>query len=389
MANLRLPLTDAICKSARAEPREYTLRDTRQPGLGLRVQPCGSRSWVMRCRAGSKSVRFQLGAFPETGVKAARQIAAALLAQNVEAPPSPSTAPLFEVFQAEHEHRYASSYKPEGLRAYRSYVRCELLPAFTGKRIDEISRQEVIRWFEGYSKRKPGGANRALGILSQMLRCAKAWGHMPVQWRNPASEIRANRRKQVGTFLSERQMANLGAVLDKRIADGCAASAALRLLTLTGCRVGEALSLEWRDVLPDRLRLRDSKTGPRDVPIGMPVRAFLKEHRKRVPPRDRVATAPVFRLAGNRYSAMQSAWAHVRIAADLPIKLRLHDLRHSFASHAVMSGESLYSTSRLLGHSKIQTTARYAHLADATLLSIAEQIGTLLIAQAGLATPPS
>lgn len=73
--------------------------------------------------------------------------------------------------------------------------------------------------------------------------------------------MRMNRPKVVGTFLSEDQMARLGAVLDARMTEGCTASALLRFLTLTGCRVGEAVDLEWRDVLPDRLRLRDSKTG--------------------------------------------------------------------------------------------------------------------------------
>ena len=98
MANL-LPLTEAICKGARPQDREYSLRDTRLPGLTLRMQPCGSRSWIIRYRINGKPVRHLLGAFPETGVKAARQIAAALRAQDAEVPSLPSTAPLFETFQ--------------------------------------------------------------------------------------------------------------------------------------------------------------------------------------------------------------------------------------------------------------------------------------------------
>lgn len=381
MANLLLPLTDALCKGARPQDREYSLRDTRQPGLALRIQPCGSRSWVMRYRINGKLVRHLIGAFPETGVKAARQIAAALRAQEAEAPPPPSVAPLFGSFQAEHERRYAATYKPEGLRTYRSYVRCELLPAFSGKRIDAITRQDVIRWFERYSARKPGGASRALGIFSQILRCAKTWGYLPETWRNPVTDIRMNRRRQVGTFLSERQMVELGAVLNSRMAQGCKASAALHLLSLTGCRVSEVLLLEWGDVLPDRLRLRDSKTGPRDVPLGVPVRQFLKAYRKSVPRLAKVPDTSVFPLPGQPYNAIRSVWLRVRKEANLPDTLRIHDLRHSFASHAIMAGETLFSTSRLLGHSKIQTTARYAHLADTALLDCAEMVGKLILAQ--------
>lgn len=384
MANLRLPLTDALCARTKPEPREYALRDTRQPGLALRVQPSGSRSWIMRVRQDGKAVRHMLGSFPETKVKDARRIARTLLSAGTEPPAPVATAPLFSVFQAEHETRCGAFYKAAGLRTYQSYVRNELLPAFGSKRLDAITRQDIVRWFEDYGQRSPGGANRALGILSHMLGRARAWGYLPEGWRNPVSGIRANRRKIMGTFLSVDQMTRLGSVLDVRIAEGCAASTLLRFLTLTGCRVSEAVDLEWRDVLTDRLRLRDSKTGPRNVLLGMPVRRFLRAHRASLPRRARGSAAPVFPLVGGQnYEAVRSAWLAIRHEAELPPTLRIHDLRHSFASHAVMSGETLYSTSKLLGHSRVHMTARYAHLADGTLLAAAEKIGAALLLQVG------
>lgn len=390
MANLYLALTDTLAKKARPEAREYALHDTRQPGLILRVQPCGARSWIVRTRTNGRQVRHALGTFPETPVKAARQIANALLAATAKAPPPPSTAPLFEVFQAEHDRRCMSRLKPEGLRTYRSYMRCHLRPAFAGKRLDAITRTDVICWFERYSADRPGGANRALGILGQMLNDAKAWGHLPEGWRNPVSGVRMNRRRQVGTFLSEEQMGRLGAALDARSVQGCTASALLRFLTLTGCRVSEAVQLEWRDVLRDRLSLRDSKTGARDIPLGMPVRRFLNGHRASLPHSSRVASAPVFPLPGGQcYEAVRVVWAQVRKAADLPASLRIHDLRHSFASHAVMSGETLFCTSRLLGHSKVQMTARYAHLANAALVDAIEHLGALLTREGNQLTTTS
>jgi site-specific recombinase XerD len=136
-------------------------------------------------------------------------------------------------------------------------------------------------------------------------------------------------------------------------------------------------------VLPDRLRLRDSKTGPREVPLGMPVRRFLNAHRTKLRPAFRAAACPVFPLRRQDSEVVRLAWYAIRAEAGLPAKLRIHDLRHSFASHAVMSGETLFSTSRLLGHAQVQMTARYAHLADTTLLTTAEKIGKLLMAQAG------
>ncbi|MEJ7934470.1 site-specific integrase [Sphingobium sp. AN558] len=390
MANPRLSLTDAICKRAKPQATEYALHDSRQPGLSLRVQPSGARSWIMRARLNGRQAKHSLGTFPKTGVKAARQVANALLAGNASAPKLLSDAPLFEVFQAEHEAKHGRSFKPSGLRAYRSYVHTQLLPAFAGKALDAITRPDVVRWFESYSLVSPGGANRALGILGQMIDCAKRWGHLSSDWINPVSGVRHNRRKIVGTFLTEMQLERLGEVLALRMADGCIAASLLRFLTLTGCRVSEAIDLEWGDVLNDRLRLRDSKTGPRDVPLGTPVRQFLKALRSNANQSLRAKTPlparkshAVFPLPSRRgYGHVRSVWHSVRRQADLPSSLRIHDLCHSFASHAVMSGETLLTTSRLLGHRRIQTTARYAHLADGTLLDAAEKIGGLLMMQA-------
>jgi integrase len=389
MPNLHLSLTDAVCARARSEPREYALHDIRQPGLSLRVQPSGARSWIMRTRVVTKQVKLSLGSFPETGVKEARQAAAALLSGVAPAPAALPSSPLFSVFQAEHELKHGRLYKPSGLRTYRSYVRLQLLPAFGTKRLEQITRPDVVSWFDHYSAISPGGANRALGILHQILHTAGQWGQLPADWINPTIGVRHNRRKVVGSFLSEAQMVRLGAVLNARIKEhGCVASALLRFLTLTGCRVGEAIDLEWRDVLTDRLRLRDSKTGARDVTIGAPVRRFLTAHRawaaRNLIPSSRDAVFPL--PSKNEYDRMRTVWSEVRRDAELPATLRIHDLRHNFASHAVMSGETLLTTSLLLGHRRLQTTFRYAHLADETLLATAEQIGALLMMQAGGAT---
>jgi integrase len=384
MPKLLASLTDALCWAAAPETREYSLRDIRQPGLTLRVRPGGGRSWVLRYRVGTKYVRHRLGDFPAVGVAQARKLAAAVRSDGELAAPLPSTAPLFELFQAEHETRCGAFYKPAGLCTYQTYVRNQLLPAFAGKRLDQITRPDVLRWFEAYSLTSPGGANRALGILGHILGRAKAWGHVPRTWSNPVRGVRRNRRRIVGSFLSEDQMSRLGVTLDERLAEGCAGAAMFRFLALTGCRLGEAVALEWRDVLGDQLRLRDSKTGPRDVPLGTPVVRFLKTYRATLPQRARAGSCPVFPLTGGqKYESARTIWLRISREAVLPPRFRIHDLRHSFASHAIMSGETLLSTSRLLGHSHVAMTARYAHLADDALLQAAETIGRLLMKQAG------
>jgi integrase len=375
MHSLQTVLTDAICAGAIASAREYALTDTRQRKLSLRVRPSGSKTWIVRHRSKGKAARVFVGMYPDMSVREARQAAVSVLAGT--ATPAPRVV-LFSTFCTEHERSHAMTYKPAGLATYRSYVRTQLLPAFGRKRLDRISRLDVVRWFDRYSATSPGAANRTIGILGQILECARRWDRMPAGWINPTTTVRRNRRKVVGTFLSEPQMARLGAVLTARSGGGCIASEVLVLLLLTGCRIGELLALVWTDVLPDRLRLRDSKTGARDVPLGSIARNYLKALRRLRRPDE--AVFPMGEPQG--YERVHSVWLKVRREADLPSDIRIHDLRHSFASHAIMAGESLFTVSRLLGHRRVQTTARYAHLADASLLEGAEKIGAAIMKQA-------
>lgn len=377
MANLKTRLTDAICSRARPGTREYALRDERQPCLSLRVRPSGTKTWEVRERTNGVPVRSALGTFPSMGVKAARMAAVAFLAGDRKPVRRSAT---FRELCAQHELRHAESLKPSGLRTYRTYVRLQLLPAFGASPIDTIARRDIVCWFERYGMTSPGGANRALGILSQMLTSAQRWDMLPADWSNPTVGIRLNRRRAIGTFLSKPQMARLGSVLARRSHIGCPAASVLEALLLTGCRIGEILSLRWEDVRPDRLRLRDSKTGARDVPLGTAARRFFISYRRR-----RSAARgrhKVFQFGGAvPYERVRTVWLSVRKEAQLPATLRIHDLRHSFASHAIMAGESLFTVSRLLGHKRIQTTARYAHLADDTLRASAERIGALILDQ--------
>lgn len=378
MPNFEAPLTEVICSSAAPEQREYVIRDARQRCLSLRVRPSGTKTWIVRNRSTDGQTRVSIGQYPEINLKAARTAASAVLSGRF----TPVPASLrFAEFCAEHEARHAVGLKPSGLRSYRSYVRNQLIPAFGLLPLGRITRADVIRWFERYSATSPGGANRALGILGQMLASAQHWNRMPSDWANPVSGVRYNRRRTRGTFLSKPQMARLGTALTFRSKSECLATQVLAALALTGCRAGEMLNLTWGEVLPDRLRLRDSKTGARDVPLGTTARRFFAAHRKaRLSASN---TALVFPFPGlDGYERIRTVWKAVRRDAQLPTALRIHDLRHSFASHAIMSGETLFTVSRLLGHRRVQTTARYAHLADDTMLKSAEHIGSLIMAQA-------
>ena len=153
------------------------------------------------------------------------------------------------------------------------------------------------------------------------------------------------------------------------------AIAAARLLILTGCRLGEIMTLKWEHVdLPAKaLRLADSKTGAKVVHLGQPAADVLEKITKL----EKNPWVIVGTLPGARLTDLQPFWQRVRARAGLK-DVRIHDLRHTFASAAVASGQGLPMIGKLLGHTQVQTTARYAHLAADPIKSAADSVSSTL-----------
>ncbi|MDE0253654.1 MAG: site-specific integrase, partial [Rhodospirillaceae bacterium] len=193
-----------------------------------------------------------------------------------------------------------------------------------------------------------------------------------------------NPRRNIARFLDTDELARLGQALDAREDERPEAVAAIRLLALTGCRRGEVLNLRWRDIGENAIALPDSKTGPRIVPLGGAARAVID-----MLPGPRDTDAFLFpSLAGGRHAhRVVNFWHAVCHDAKLG-KVRLHDLRHTAASHAVMSGENLPLVGKLLGHRRHETTASYAHLADGHLVETAEKVGSLIAEAMNLRDAP-
>ena len=255
----------------------------------------------------------------------------------------------------------------------RIYLKARILPAFGRMPLDRIGPEDVAARFDAASRDKPGAANRALEILRAMMFRAEEWG-MRERGTNPCHGIAKNPRKQVARFLDTDELARLGRALDAHEARWPEAVAAIRLLALTGCRRGEVLDLRWRNIGEDAINLGDSKTGPRAVPLGEAARALIEA----LPgPRD----PDVFLFP--RHAKARGLWILANCwrtaCADAKLgRLRLHDLRHTAASQAVMAGETLSLVGKLLGHRRHQTTAGYAHLADEYLVEAAEKVGAII-----------
>ena len=261
-----------------------------------------------------------------------------------------------------------------------SALRTQLIPTFGHRKLNEIGSLEVHAWFDRYSRTAPAGANRVLDILKQIFSYAIECGHVD---SNPAQGVRHNPRPKVTRFLSRDEVARVHAALNAHRGRGSGQqqAAIIRLLLLTGCRKGELVNLRWEEVGGDVLRLSDGKTGPRTVFLSSAARAVIARQPRTGSP----YVFPSLKDASQPRSSELSLWRKVRREARIE-GVRLHDLRHTFASHAVMQRVPLPVLSRLLGHSRDRMALRYAHVCDTEAAEAADRIGSAIADLLGLST---
>ncbi len=372
-------LTPRLARESKSNGKDTILFDKSLTGFGLRIHPSGRKVWIVQARIERRSCRIVIARHGEMELAEARRRARDMLAR-IRAGDNPADdirrereTPTLRAFADEYLRRCEPHWKPSGRRTVRIYLKARILPAFGRMPLDAVGAQDVAAWFDAASRDKPGAANRALEILRAMMFRAEEWG-LRERGSNPCLGIAKNPRKPVARFLDADDLARLGRALDAHEARWPEAVAAIRLLALTGCRRSEVLNLRWRDITDDAINLADSKTGPRAVPLGEAARAHVAAL-----PRARDPDAYLFpRYAeAQGQSSLIACWRAVCADAKLG-SLRLHDLRHTAASQAVMAGENLPLVGKLLGHRRHRTTAGYAHLADAHLVEAAETVGTVI-----------
>ena len=378
----RARLTDAFIAHLRPDLREYTVWDTRVAGLGVRIRPSGSASFVLLRKAAGRTRRLSLGPAALKGVDEARRQCHTLLAASASDEAHDATHPV-QTFQDFVSGPWAdvcfSRYKPSTRKGVNSTLRSQLLPAFGPTALHRITRHQILRWFDTYSEIAPSGANAALRVLRQILNFAIACGHAEA---NPARDIKPNRSRRLTRFLSRDEIRRLRLALDAQMRGGQAThqqADIIRLLLLTGCRQSEIRTLRWSEVKEHTLTLGDSKTGPRSVPLNTQARRIIASQPRGSSP----YVFPSVRNAERPYSPDLALWYTVRKQAGIE-DVRLHDLRHTVASQAVMNGVALPVVSRLLGHNDTNMTLRYAHLLDRDVEAAAERIGAGLAQVMGL-----
>ena len=375
-ARERMRLTDRTVARLHPREREYTVWDSLVVGLGVRVRPTGGRSYVLLADAGGRSRRVSLG---PVSLKTVAEVRRECHARKASPEPAATgadrrMAPLFRDFvEGAWKEAHFEGYKPPTRKGVQSLLDRQLLPAFGPKPLDRIAPAQIGKWFDRFSCTAPGNANHALDLLTQIINFAIARGHLET---NPARAVQRNPRRMPTRFLSREEVARLHRVLDGQTRKSSQEQAdIIRLLLLTGCRRSEILRLRWSEVDRDRLVLADGKTGPRIVPLNAPARRILERRPRGTSP----FVFPSPRDPARPRSRNLAFWSRALREAGIE-DVRLHDLRHTHASHAVMNGMPVPVVSRLLGHSNVRITLRYAHLADREIEQAAERVGKTIAA---------
>ncbi|MDE0032228.1 MAG: tyrosine-type recombinase/integrase [Deltaproteobacteria bacterium] len=378
-----LSLSKRIIDRLSVDDKDAVFWDRDLPGFGIRVYPSGAKVYVVQTRVFGRSKRVTVGRHGKLSADQARKEAARIIgrikggepAPLAEPPAAPTVVDLAERYQREY---VAVRCKPLTVSHYGLMLRKHIVPALGKLLVSEVERKHIMEFQYGL-RDMPTVANRAVDILVKMFNLADAWGWRP-SGKNPCRFVRRYKvEKHHERFLTPEELYRLGQALDAAPGERLAlahAAAAIRLLVLTGCRRNEILGLRWEDLdfEAGEMRLADSKTGARVTPLP-PAAARVLAGLSRAPGNPWVFPG---RKKGDRQHNINDSWDRVRKRADLD-GVRLHDLRHSFASRALALGESLSMIGELLGHRKVQTTARYAHLARdsvrASTAKVAESIG--------------
>jgi integrase len=367
----KIKITKRTVEALKVAAKDYIAFDTDLPGFGVRV---------MR--------RVMIGQFGIVTAELARREATIKLGSVRGADGDPAAlrdADRQSTTMKELGRRFLDQYvpvrcKPSTQAEYRRAMELFLDPFFAKQRARSVTTADVAE-LHGSLSHIPYQANRTLGVLSKMMNLAETWAEtwgIRDKHTNPCEDVERCPERRRERFLSPTELQRLGQALtiaEVSASETIYAIAAFRILLLTGCRLSEIQCLEWChvDLKQKELRLPDSKTGAKTVHLGDAAVAVLQA----LP---RVKDNP-FVIVGKKEKThltdLQHPWRRIRKAAGLD-DVRIHDLRHTFASGGLLVGEGLAMIGKLLGHTQVQTTARYAHLAADPVKQAATKISDRL-----------
>ena len=355
--------------------------DDALPNFGVRIYPSGKKSFVVSYRVHGRKKIMVLGKYGVLTLQQARDKArAALVSITDGADPaemkqvnrdSPSVKDLAGRYLREHAEPRK---KPKSVANDRLLLRKHILPTLGQRRVGDVTRADVEKLHLRIGKQAPTTANRAIALLSKAFNLAEVWGWRP-DASNPCRHVQRFKERKVERYLSREELARLAGVLEQAEVERSempSVIAAIRLLLYTGCRRGEILTLRWQDVDLERrcLFLPDSKTGQKIVMLSEPALQVLAGI-ERLEDNPYVITGWV---KGKHLVNLKDPWGRIRAKAGIE-DVRIHDLRHTFASFGAGAGFSLPVIGKSLGHTRASTTERYAHLANDPVRQMVEAVG--------------
>ena len=375
-----IKITKRMVDQLKSDGADTFYWDADLPGFGVRVRGSGRKYYVVQYRTDGRVRRITLGRHGAVSAETARRRAMAAIseAKGGGDPAAARDERRKAVTMKQLGKRFLEEYVPNHCKPSTAYeygrsVKFFIDPRIGRRKVRDIKRSDIAELHHEL-RETPYQANRTVGVLSKMFSQAEVWGLRP-DGSNPCLHIKRYKEEKRERFLNAEEFSRLGQVLDEILHDRSetrSAVVAFRLLMLTGCRLSEIQKLQWEhvDLEAGELHLPDTKTGGRAVPLAPSAVRLLQS----LPRDDDNPWVIAGKKPGSHLTDLQHPWRRIRARAGLE-DVRIHDLRHSFASRALALGEGLPMIGKLLGHTQVQTTARYAHLARDTVKASAARIG--------------
>ncbi len=386
---MKAKITVRSVEGIQPEAKDVILWDTDVTGFGCKVTPAGKRTYLFQFRSrDGRAGKLKIGDHGPIRPEAARALARMYAGEvalgrdpslsRAKDRSAPTVSDLASRYMVEHAR---TRKKASSIRNDLRLISRHIEPCLGRKKVAAVTRADIAALHHSLHT-TPYEANRCLALASKMFALAERWGMRP-DGTNPAKNIDRYREEQRARYLSNEEFRRLWNLLDSEVgiaSVSISAIAAIKLLMLTGRRLTEVLELrwEWIDMQERTLNLPDSKNGALLVSLGAEPLSILRELKLR-------GLDDVYVIAGQRKNShlknLQKPWRKLRALAGLD-DVRIHDLRHTFASVGAGLGMSLPLIGALLGHTQAATTQRYAHLAQAPVRVAADQIGAEMLSWA-------
>jgi integrase len=393
VTNKTIRLTKRAVDAATTRASRYVLWDDELRGFGLRIEPSGTKTYLVRYRrGGGRSAPLRqmvIGRHsvltPDEARKEAR-IQLARVAQGDD-PAGERSAKRKELTVRQLVERYVAEHllthnKATTRKEFERIARAEIVPAFGSTRVGDLTRSAIHKWHAGFASR-PYQGNRCLAVLRKMLSlAANQW---ELRQDNPARGIQPFREFRRERFSTDDDLRVIGGWLqqvEREMSQPPGAIHATRLLALTGMRLGEVLGLQWEyvDLKQNIVRLPDTKVGARTIALGSSAATLLAELKG-----EEVRIGPVLcdldgrALNRDRYRRF---WSDLRQQTGLK-EMRPHDFRHGAATFGAQAGASAFLLRDFMGHSTVAMTSQYVARVVDPVRELADRVAERVSAALG------